>query len=69
MLMGSGYPNEQRPYKQALPSCTFRQHMKYGGREYTKVFFVKLGCLAADHHHLWSECRQKGCVACPWGSA
>ena len=26
---------------------------------------VQFGCLTADHHHLWSECRQKGCVACP----
>ena len=50
----------------ALPSCKFNQCMKYGGAEYTTTLHVQFGCLTADHHHLWSECRQKGCVACPW---
>ena len=48
-----------------VPSCKFIQRMKYGGAEYTTTMHVQFGCLAADHHHLWSECRQKGCVACP----
>ena len=51
---------------QALPSCKFNQRMKYGGMEYTTTLQVQFGCLIAYHHHLWSECRQKGCVACPW---
>ena len=51
---------------QALPSCMFRPRVKYGGGECTTVLCVKFGCLKADHHHLWSECRQKGSVACPW---
>ena len=40
--------------------------MKYGGAEYTIAVQVRFGCITEDHHHLWSECRQKGCVACPW---
>ena len=40
--------------------------MKYGGAEYTTTLHVQFGCLIAYHHHLWLECRQKGCVACPW---
>ena len=51
---------------QALPLCKFNQCMKCGGAEYTTTLHLQLGCLSADHHHLWSECRQKGCVACPW---
>ena len=51
---------------QALPSCEINQRMKYGGAEYTTTLHVQFGCLTADHHHLWSECWQKGCVACPW---
>ena len=47
--------------QQALPSCKFNQHMKYG-----RTLHVQFGCLTADHHHLWSECGQKGCVACTW---
>ena len=51
---------------QALPSCKFNQRMKYGGAKYTTTLHVQFGCLTADHYRLWSECRQKGCVACPW---
>ena len=50
---------------QALPLCNFKQRMKYGGAEYTTTLHLQFGCLTADHHHLWSESRQKGCVACP----
>ena len=49
-------------YGEWLPN----QRMKYGGAEYTTTLHVQFGCLSADHYHLWSECRQKGCVACPW---
>ena len=51
---------------QARPSCKFNQRMKYGGAEYSTTLHLQFGCLTADHHHLWSECRQKGGVACPW---
>ena len=51
---------------QALPLCQFKQHMKHGGAEYTTALHLRLGCPTADYHHLWSECRQKGCMACPW---
>ena len=51
---------------QALPSCTFKQHMKYAGAVYNTTPHIRFGAITADHHHLWSECRQKGCVACPW---
>ena len=51
---------------QALPSCTFQQRMKYAGAVYNTTLQIRLGAITADHHHLWSECRQKGCVACPW---
>ena len=51
---------------QALPLCKFKQRMKYGGAEYTTALHLQFGCLAAHHHHLWSECRQKGCVTCHW---
>ena len=51
---------------QALPSCTFKQGMKYAGAVYNTTLQIRLGAITADHHHLWSECRQKGCVACPW---
>ena len=40
--------------------------MKYGGAEYTTTLHVQFRCVIADHHHLWSECRHKGCLACPW---
>ena len=49
-----------------LPSCTFNQRMKYGGAEYTATLHVQVGCLNADNHNLWSECRLKRCVVCPW---
>ena len=51
---------------QALPLYKFKQCMKYGGAKYTTALQLRFGCLTADHHHLWSECRQKGCVAFPW---
>ena len=51
---------------QAPPSCKFNQRMKYGGAQYTTTLHVQFGCLIADHYHLWSECRRKRCVACPW---
>ena len=51
---------------QALPFCKFNQRMGYGGAEYTTTLHVQFGCLTADHHHLWAECRQKGCLACSW---
>ena len=51
---------------QALPSCKFKQRMKYAGAVYNTTLQIRLGAITADHHHLWSECRQKGCVACPW---
>ena len=51
---------------QALPSCKFIQRMKYGGAQCTTTLQVQFGCLIADHHHLWSEFRQKGWLACPW---
>ena len=51
---------------QALPSCLFKQRMRYRGVEHTTALRVQFGCIGADHHHLWSECKQKGCVACPW---
>ena len=50
---------------QVLPSCKFNQRMKYGGAEYTTTLHVQFGGLTAHHHHLWSQCRRKGCVACP----
>ena len=50
----------------ALPSCTFKQCMRYQGVEYTTALRVQFGCITADHHHLWGECKQKGCVVCPW---
>ena len=50
---------------QALPLCKFKQRMKCGGAEYTTAQHLQFGCLNAEHHHLWSEGRQKGCVACP----
>ena len=50
----------------ALPSCTFKQRMRYQGVEYTTALRVQFGCITVDHHHLWGECKQKGCVACPW---
>ena len=49
----------------AVPLCKFQQHMKYGGAEYTTALHLQFGCLTADHHHLWLECLQRGCVACP----
>ena len=42
---------------QALPSCKFNQRMKYGGANCTTTLHVQFGCLTADHHHLWSQCR------------
>ena len=51
---------------QALASCTFKQRMKYAGAVYKTTLQIRFGATTADHHHLWSECRQKGCVACPW---
>ena len=51
---------------QALPSCTFKQRMKYACAVYNITLQIRFGAITADHHHLWSECRQKGCVACPW---
>ena len=51
---------------QAPPSCKFNHRMKYGGAQYTTTLHVQLRCLTTDHHHLWSECPQNGCVACPW---
>ena len=51
---------------QALPSCTFKQCMKYAGAVYNTTLQIRLEAFTTDHHHLWSECRQKGCVACPW---
>ena len=51
---------------QAVPLYKFRQRMKYGGAKDTTALQLKFSCVTADHHHLWSECRQKGCVACPW---
>ena len=50
---------------QALHSCKFKQRMKYAGAVYNTTLQIRLGANTADHHHLWSECRQKGCVACP----
>ena len=50
----------------ALPSCTFKQRMRYQGVEYTTALRVQFGCITADHHHLWGECKQKGGVVCPW---
>ena len=50
---------------QAMPLCKFNQRMKYGGAEYTTTLHVQFGGLTADHHHLWSQCRRKGRVACP----
>ena len=37
----------------ALPSCTFKQHMRYQGVEYTTALRAHFGCITADHHHLW----------------
>ena len=51
---------------QALPSCTFKQPMKYAGAVYNTTLQIRFGAIIADHHHLWSKCRQKGGVACPW---
>ena len=51
---------------QALPSCKFRQRMKYAGAVYNTTLQIRLGAITADHHHLWAECRQKGRVACLW---
>ena len=51
---------------QALPLCNFKQRMKYGGTVYPTTLHLHFGCLIALHHHLWSKCRQKGRVACPW---
>ena len=50
----------------ALPSCTLKQHMKYRGVEYNTAIRVQFGCITAHHHHLWAECKQKGCAACTW---
>ena len=68
LLMGNGYPNGRRPYKPCPPIHlgNVRQRMKHGAREYTTVLRVKFGCLTAHHKYLWFECRQKGCVGCPW---
>ena len=49
-----------------MPSCTFKQRMKYAGAVYNTTLRIRVRAITADHHHLWSECRQKGCVACPW---
>ena len=49
---------------QALPLFKFKQRMKYGGAEYTTALHLQFGCVTVDHHHLWSECRQKRCVPC-----
>ena len=38
---------------QALSLRTFNQRMKYGGAEYTTTLHLQLGCLTANHHHLW----------------
>ena len=40
--------------------------MKYAGGVYNTTLQIRLGAITDDHHPLWSECRQKGCVACPW---
>ena len=45
---------------QALPSCKFNQHMRYGGAEYTTTLHIQFGCPTVDHHHLWSECHKRG---------
>ena len=58
--------SKQAEALQDLPSCKFNQRMKYGGAKYTTTLHLQFGCLAAYHHHLLSECWQKGCVACPW---
>ena len=50
----------------ALSSCTFKQHMRYQGVEYTTALWVQFGCITTDHHHWRGECKQKGCVACAW---
>ena len=57
---------KRAPALQALPSCKFKQRMKYACAVYNTTLQIRLGAITADHHHLWSECRQKGCVACPW---
>ena len=60
------WPPKRAEALQALPSCKFKQRMKYAGAVYNITLQIRLGAITADHHHLWSECRQKGCVACPW---
>ena len=40
--------------------------MKYREAVHDIAVNVQLGCITSGHHHLWSECKQKGCVACPW---
>ena len=52
--------------RQAVPLCKIQQRMEYDGAEYTTTLHLLIGCPTADHHHLWLECQQKGCVACPW---
>ena len=51
---------------QALPSCIFKQRMKYAGVVYNTTLQIRFGAITADHHHLWSEYGQKGCLACLW---
>ena len=40
--------------------------MIYQGVEYTTALRVQFGCISADNHHLWRECKQEGCVPRPW---
>ena len=40
--------------------------MKYAGAVYNTTLEIRFGAITADHHHLWSECRQKRCVVCHW---
>ena len=40
--------------------------MRYQGFEYPTHLRVRLGSITIDRHHLCGECKQKGCVACPW---
>ena len=50
---------------QPLPSCISKQRMTCHGVEYTCARRVHFGCVNAQHHDLWRECKEKGCVACP----
>ena len=45
----------------SAPHCTKKNCMYIAMR----VLHVRFRCVTAEHHHLWSEYRQNGCVACP----